>query len=311
MSELKKHSENIKSEAKRLGFSDCGIARAEPLKKEADALKKWLEEGRHGEMNYMENHFEKRTNPALLVQNARSVISVLLNYYPEKTQNKSSYKLSKYAYGIDYHKVMKNKLYKLLNYLKEQYNVKNGRAFVDSAPVMDKVWAQKAGLGWIGKNTNLISKKFGSFVFIGELIIDIELAYDNPGKERCGKCTRCIEACPTGAITSERRIDASKCISYLTIEKKGAIPEEFKGQWQNWIFGCDVCQDVCPWNQNLNSHDFTKLKPFPEFLSLHNKDWENLDKELFNRIFKRSAVKRTKFEGLKRNIEFLKTRNKG
>lgn len=311
MSELKKHSENIKSEAKRLGFSDCGIARAEPLKKEADALKKWLEEGRHGEMNYMENHFEKRTNPALLVQNARSVISVLLNYYTEKTQTKSSYKLSKYAYGFDYHKVMKDKLYKLLNYLKEQYNVKNGRAFVDSAPVMDKVWAQKAGLGWIGKNTNLISKKFGSFVFIGELIIDIELAYDNPGKERCGKCTRCIEACPTGAITSERRIDASKCISYLTIEKKGAIPEEFKGQWQNWIFGCDVCQDVCPWNQNLKPHDFTKLKPFPEFLSLHNKDWENLDKELFNRVFKRSAVKRTKFEGLKRNIEFLKTRNKG
>lgn len=305
MNELEKHSEQIKSEAQRLGFSDCGIAEVQPLSKEAEDLRQWLEENRHGEMEYMKNHFDKRTNPSMLVENARSVISVLLNYYPDTVQTSSSYKISKYAYGNDYHWLIKKKLHKLLRYLQDHFKVQKGRAFVDSAPVMDKVWAQKAGLGWIGKNTNLITQKFGSYVFIGELIVDIELAYDKPGKDRCGNCTRCLEACPTGALTDAKKIDASRCISYLTIEKKGALPEQLKSRWKNWIFGCDICQDVCPWNKNLIPHSYSELKPTPELFTMKDKDWEEMSREQFNKIFRNSAVKRTKFEGLKRNIHFV------
>ena len=305
MNELEKHSEQIKSEAQRLGFSDCGIAKVQPLGKEAENLRQWLDENRHGEMEYMENHFDKRTNPALLIDNARSVISVLLNYYPGSIQKTASYKISKYAYGIDYHWFMKKKLHELLGYLQDHFKVQKGRAFVDSAPVMDKVWAQKAGLGWIGKNTNLITQKFGSYVFIGELIVDIELAYDKPGKNRCGNCTRCLEACPTGALTDAKKIDGSRCISYLTIEKKGALPEQLKSRWKNWVFGCDICQDVCPWNKNLIPHSYSELSPAPELFAMRDKDWEEMSREQFNKIFRNSAVKRTKFEGLKRNIHFV------
>lgn len=298
------YSNLIKQEAQRLEFSDCGIAKAAPLDTEATNLKEWLKDGRHGEMHYMENHFEKRVNPKNLVDNAKSVISVIYNYYPPRIQPSDTYKISKYAYGKDYHVILKDKLHSLYNYLQSIIPDLQGRAFVDTAPVMDKVWAQKAGLGWIGKNTNLINTKSGSYIFIGELIVDVELDYDTPIKDYCGTCRKCIDACPTGALTEPYRIDASKCISYLTIEKKGELPPAYQNKLNKWIFGCDACQDVCPWNQKAKPHQSEELEPHPDLLKFKDKDWVNLTKEKFNELFRKSAVKRTKYTGLKRNINF-------
>ena len=299
-------SQIIKSKARSLGFLDCGISQAGFLKEEAKKLRQFLMEERQGEMQFMENHFDKRTDPTRLVEGAQSVISVLLPYYPRKRQRKDTYQLAKYAYGKDYHFVMKPLLKDLLKFMNHQFGQVNGRAFVDSAPVMDKVWAQKAGLGWIGKNTNLISKKYGSFFYIGELIVDLELACDAPIRDYCGTCRRCIEACPTGALTAPYRIDASRCISYLTIEQRGEIPESFRGSYRDWIFGCDICQDVCPWNQKAPYAEHEDLQPHPDLLSLSGPDWEQLSREHFRELFRHSAVKRTKYEGLMRNINFLK-----
>lgn len=300
------NTKKIKQKALELGFIDVGISKADFLEKESIKLKEWLDKGYHGEMQYMENHFEKRVDPRKLVDGAKSVISVLYNYYPEKQQRRDTYQISKYAYGKDYHYVVKEKLHQLLEYIHSEIQEISGRAFVDSAPVMDKVWAVKAGLGWIGKNTNLISKEFGSFAFIGELLIDLELDYsDDQVKGHCGNCTKCIDACPTNALLPYQ-LDARKCISYLTIEKKGELPEEFKVKWDDWIFGCDICQDVCPWNQKQKSHHESAFELHPDLFVLDKTDWERITKEHFNEIFRKSAVKRTKFEGLKRNINFLK-----
>lgn len=303
--EKKKNSELIKSRARSLGFLDCGISSAGFLDKESEQLRQWLNEERHGDMQYMENYFDKRTDPTRLIENAKSVISVILNYFPEKQQRADTYQIAKYAYGKDYHFVMKRMLKDLLKFIREEIAEVNGRAFVDSAPVMDKIWAQKGGLGWIGRNTNLLSRKYGSFIFIGELIIDLDLEYDEPVKDYCGNCRRCIDACPTGALTEPYRIDASRCISYLTIEHKKEIPQGFKGQYEDWIFGCDICQDVCPWNQKSHPRVHNDLKPHPDLLSFSRQEWENLSREHFKAIFKKSAVKRIKYEGLIRNIRFL------
>jgi len=295
----------IKSRARSLGFLDCGISRAGFLQGEAENLKQYLREGRHGDMHYMENHFDKRTDPTRLVEGARSVISLILPYYPKQQQRNDTYRISKYAYGKDYHIVMKSMLRDLLNFLDQEYGGVSGRAFVDSAPVMDKAWAQKAGLGWIGKNTNLLSRKYGSFFYIGELIVDMELEYDTPIRDYCGTCRKCLDACPTGALTDPYRIDASRCISYLTIENKGEIPGALQGTYKDWIFGCDICQDVCPWNRKARYAEHEDLQPHPDLLSLSRTDWEQLSREHFKEIFRHSAVKRTKYQGLMRNIQFL------
>jgi len=260
----------------------------------------------HGEMQYMENHFDKRLDPRKLVEGSKSVISLLLNYYPEKEQVKNSYKLSKYAYGQDYHHVIKSKLRQLQEFISEEIGEVNGRAFVDSAPVLDKAWAAKSGLGWIGKHSNLLTHQAGSFYFIAELIVDLELEYDTPVTDHCGSCTACIDACPTQAIVEPYIVDGSKCISYFTIELKNEIPTSVKGQLDDWIFGCDVCQDVCPWNRFSKSHSEPLFNPHPELLSMTKKDWQEITDEVFKKIFHKSPVKRTKFSGLKRNIEFLK-----
>ena len=306
-SEKADESQTIKSRARSLGFLDCGISRAGFLKEDAEHLRQYLDEDRHGDMQYMENHFDKRTDPTRLVEGARSVISLILPYYPKEKQRNDTYRISKYAYGKDYHFVMKRMLRDLLQYIDQEFGGVNGRAFVDSAPVMDKVWAQKAGLGWIGKNTNLLSTKYGSFFYIGELIVDRELEYDEPIRDYCGTCRKCIDACPTGALTGPYRIDASRCISYLTIENKGEIPTSFQGTYKDWIFGCDICQDVCPWNRKARYAEHEDLQPHPDLLSLSRTDWEQLSREHFKEIFRHSAVKRTKYEGLKRNIDFLKS----
>jgi len=306
LNQKQKYSNFIKTEALRLGFLSCGISKVEFLEEEAPRLEKWLSEGRNGKMQYMENHFDKRLNPALLVDGAKSVVSLLLNYYPEKTQRKDSFKISKYAYGQDYHYVIKEKLKELLYSIQENIGEVGGRVFVDSAPVLDKAWAQRSGLGWIGKNTNLISKKVGSFFFVAELIIDLDLEYDNPtATDHCGSCTRCIDACPTDAIIAPYVVDGSKCISYFTIELKENIPQEVKGKFEDWIFGCDICQDVCPWNRFAAPHSEPLLKPKDEIVSFSKKDWTEITYETFSKVFQKSAVKRTKFEGLKRNIEFV------
>ena len=296
----------IKAEAERLGFMSCGISKAEFLEKEAPRLEKWLQEGRHGEMGYMENHFDKRLDPTVLVEGSKSVISLLLNYYPKEKQRDDSYKISKYAYGTDYHFVIKDKLKKLMQFMQEEIGEVGGRAFVDSAPVLDKAWAAKSGLGWIGKNSNLLSKKTGSFFFIAELIVDLELEYDTPVTDHCGSCTACIDACPTGAIVDPYKVDGSKCISYFTIELKEELPNEMKGQFDDWMFGCDVCQDVCPWNRFSKPHEEPLFDPNPDLLSMTRKDWEEITEDVFRKVFKKSAVKRTKFSGLTRNINFLK-----
>ena len=299
------YSAFIKNEAKRLGFMSCGISKAECLEAEAPRLEEWLSKNRHGEMQYMENYFDKRLDPTKLVEGSKSVVSLLLNYYPSETQTKESYKISKYAYGTDYHFVIKDKLKTLLHSIQEEIGDVHGRAFVDSAPVLDKAWAAKSGLGWIGKHSNLLSKQAGSFYFIAELIIDLELDYDTPVTDHCGTCTACIDACPTQAIIEPYKVDGSKCISYLTIELKNEIPNGFSNQMDDWMFGCDVCQDVCPWNRFSKPHNEPLFNPHPELLTKSKSEWQELTKEVFAEIFKKSAVKRTKFTGLKRNINFL------
>ncbi len=304
----RKHTKLIKTEATRLGFLSCGISKAEFLEKEAPRLEKWLNRNMHGEMQYMENHFDKRLDPTKLVEDSKSVISLLLNYYPSQEQkDKSAPKISKYAYGKDYHFVIKEKLKSLLNFIQEEIGEVQGRAFVDSAPVLDKAWASRSGLGWIGKNSNLLTQQVGSFYFIAELIVDLELEYDMPTTDHCGSCTACIDACPTQAIVEPYVVNGSKCISYFTIELKDNIPLEFKGKFDNWMFGCDICQDVCPWNRFSKPHREPLFNPHPELLEMSKKDWDEITEDLFNKFFKNSAVKRTKFSGLKRNINFLKT----
>ena len=285
----------------------CGISKAEFLEAEAPRLEEWLSKNRHGEMQYMENYFDKRLDPTKLVEGSKSVVSLLLNYYPSETQTEESYKISKYAFGTDYHFVIKDKLKTLLHSIQEEIGDVHGRAFVDSAPVLDKAWAAKSGLGWIGKHSNLLSKQAGSFYFIAELIIDLELDYDTPVTDHCGTCTACIDACPTQAIIEPYKVDGSKCISYLTIELKNEIPNGFSNQMDDWMFGCDVCQDVCPWNRFSKPHNEPLFNPHPELLTKSKSEWQELTKEVFAEIFKKSAVKRTKFTGLKRNINFLDT----
>lgn len=303
---LQQRSNFIKQQARRLGFLSCGISPAGFLEEDAHSLEKWLRDGMHGEMGYMANHFDKRLNPTLLVDGAKSVISFLYNYFPEKKQSDPrSPKLSKYAYGQDYHHVIKAKLRELHEEINTHIGEVGGRAFVDSAPVLDRAWARKSGLGWIGKNANLLTRQVGSFYFIAELIVDMELAYDAPVTDHCGNCTRCIDACPTKAIVGDRKVDGSKCISYLTIELKDRIPEVFKGKMDNWMFGCDVCQDVCPWNRFAMPHQEPLFAPHDSLLDMNADDWYNLEEETFRELFRKSAVKRTKFTGLRRNIEFL------
>ncbi len=301
-----KWTQLIKTEAKRLGFLSCGISKAGFLEEEAPRLENWLNQNMHGEMQYMENHFDKRLDPTKLVEGARSVISLLLNYYPNDVQNPDSYKISKYAYGTDYHFVIKDKLKHLLHFIQEEIGEVHGRAFVDSAPVLDKAWAAKSGLGWIGKNSNLLTQQVGSFYFIAELIVDLELEYDAPVTDHCGTCTACIDACPTQAIVAPYVVDGSKCISYFTIELKNEIPVEFKGKFDDWMFGCDVCQDVCPWNRFSKPHNEPLFNPNPELVSFTKKDWEEITEDVFKKVFQKSAVKRTKLAGLKRNIDFIK-----
>jgi epoxyqueuosine reductase len=301
-----KYSQFIKDEAKRLGFLSCGISKAEFLEQEAPRLEKWLQSNAHGEMRYMENHFDKRLDPTKLVEGAKSVVSLLLNYYPSEIQNAESYKLSKYAYGTDYHFVIKDKLKSLLHFIQNEIGEVHGRAFVDSAPVLDKAWAAKSGLGWIGKHSNLLTQQVGSFYFIAELIIDLDLEYDHVTTDHCGTCTACIDACPTEAITEPYVVDGSKCISYFTIELKENIPNDFKGQFDDWVFGCDICQDVCPWNKFSKAHSEPLFNPHPELLDMNKKDWEEITEDTFKKVFQKSAVKRTKYAGLIRNIDFLK-----
>ncbi|MFZ4546839.1 MAG: tRNA epoxyqueuosine(34) reductase QueG [Bacteroidales bacterium] len=297
----------IKQEATLLGFDACGIAPVSELKEDGIHLNNWLKNSYHAEMAYMQRNTDLRINPGLLVENARSVIVFLYNYYPSKALNPDSgYLISKYAYGNDYHDVIREKLNFLMLKLKEQVPEISIRGFVDSAPVLERTWATLAGLGWIGKNSMLISKQKGSYFFISELITDIELEYDQPmGGNYCGDCSRCMDACPTGAITDMRVVDAGKCISYLTIENKGEIPETMKGKYKQWIFGCDVCQDVCPWNRFSSPHNEPLFEPSATLLKFQQKDWEQLDNEQYMYVFRKSAIKRAKFAGLKRNIDFI------
>ena len=297
----------IKKEAASLGFAACGIARAAHLEEEAIHLKNWLQKDYHAGMDYMQKHDDLRVNPELLVENAKSVIVFLYNYYPSKMMDENSpYLVSAYAYGLDYHEVIREKLNILTAKLKDQVPDISIRGFVDSAPVLERAWASRAGLGWIGKNSMLISKRNGSYFFISELITDAELVYDMPlGGNYCGDCSLCLDACPTGAITDLRVVDANKCISYLTIENKGEIPEAFKGQYKKWIFGCDICQQVCPWNRFSSAHNEPAFEPLPGLMHLEKKEWDQMDIEQYNHLFTKSAVKRAKFAGLKRNIEFL------
>jgi epoxyqueuosine reductase len=302
-----KNTTLIKTEAKRLGFDYCGVSKADFLEKEAPRLEKWLHKNMHGQMSYMQNHFDKRLDPRLLVPDAKSVVSLLLNYYPAETQKDHlAPKISKYAYGKDYHSVIKEKLNQLLEFIRDNIGDVDGRVFVDSAPVMDKAWAKMSGLGWVGKNSNLITKQHGSFFFIAELIIDLPLNPDGAIKDYCGSCTRCIDACPTDAIAEPYVVDGSKCISYFTIELKDSIPNDMKGKFDNWAFGCDICQDVCPWNKFSTPTKEKAFQPHAELLTMEVEAWQELTKETFQRVFKNSAVKRTKYEGLSRNLAFIK-----
>ncbi|MDQ3395066.1 MAG: tRNA epoxyqueuosine(34) reductase QueG [Bacteroidota bacterium] len=299
------YSQIIKEKASELGFQYCGISKADFLEEEAPGLEKWLNQNMHGKMGYMENHFDKRLDPRKLVDGAKSIITLLYNYYPSNDQSASNtYKIAKYAYGQDYHLVIKEKLRYFINSLKEHIGEINGRAFVDSAPIMERAWAKKSGLGWIGKNSLLLNKNMGSFFFIAEVIIDMELSYDGPVKDYCGTCTRCMDACPTEAIPAPYVVDASKCISYFTIELKEEIPNEVAGKFNDWIFGCDICQDVCPWNRFSKPHKEKSFYPHPDIEDMNKTDWEEITEEVFKTLFKNSAVKRAKFDGFKRNIGF-------
>lgn len=303
-----KYTTLIRQEANRLGFDFVGFAKAERLDEEADRLEKWLNQGMHGKMGYMANHFEKRVDPRKLVPDAKTVVTLTYNYFTEQIQEDATApKISKYAYGKDYHFVVKHKLKTLLNFIQEEIGEVSGRCFVDSAPVLERDWAKKSGVGWIGKNALLIHPKKGSFFFLAELIIDLDLVYDHSIKDYCGRCTRCIDACPTDAISPAGYVvDGSKCISYFTIELKEAIPEAVKGQFENWMFGCDICQDVCPWNRFSKPHEEPEFKPHPDLLTMKKKDWEEITEEVFREVFRKSPVKRTKYAGLQRNIDFLK-----
>lgn len=307
MSKPTKYTQLIKQKAKDLGFMHCGVAKAEFLEEDAPQLENWLKQGMHGKMGYMENHFDKRLDPTKLVSGAKSVVTLVYNYFPKNDLAKNgSYKIAKYAYGKDYHFVIKDKLKELMQHLQEEIGDIHGRAFVDSAPVMERSWAQKSGAGWIGKNSLLLNKGTGSFFFLAELIIDLELEYDGPVKDYCGTCTACIDACPTDAIPEPYKVDASRCISYFTIELKDQIPEEFSGQFEDWIFGCDICQDVCPWNRFSTPHHEPAFEPHEALKHMSKSDWEEVTRDVFNELFRKSAVKRTKYEGLKRNISFAK-----
>ncbi|NVK05295.1 MAG: tRNA epoxyqueuosine(34) reductase QueG [Flavobacteriia bacterium] len=305
MSPAEKHTQLIKNRASELGFTSCGVSKAEFLEEEAPRLEQWLREGNHGTMQWMENHFDKRLDPTKLVPGAKSVVSFTLNYYPEEKQNPEAPKISKYAYGEDYHFVIKDKLKDLMHFISEEIGEVDGRAFVDSAPVLDRAWAAKSGLGWIGKHSLLLTKKEGSFFFIGELILDLELVPDAPTTDHCGSCTACIDACPTDAIIQPYVVDSNKCISYLTIELRDAIPETFSGQMEDWAFGCDICQDVCPWNRFSKPTRESRFTPKSELLEMNRSDWMEITEDVFRELFRRSAVKRTKLEGLKRNLDFL------
>lgn len=303
---LEARSATVKSLARELGFMDCRLAQAERLDREADFLEKWLSLGYHGKMGYMENHFTKRVDPRALVPGARSVIVLSYNYYPAAKQNPDAPQISKYAYGQDYHKVIKGKLKTFLSTLNERFGEVHGRGFVDSAPVLEKAWAARSGLGWMGKHTNVLSKQKGSFFFLAVLIVDLELAADDAVKDHCGSCTACIHACPTDAIVDPYMLDASKCISYFTIElRDNELPKEHEGQFQNWMFGCDICQDVCPWNRFSKPHNEPAFEPHQELLDMSKSDWEALKLEQFEVLFSKSAVKRTGYRGLTRNIRFL------
>ena len=307
MKNKKHYTELIKNEAKRLGFISCGISRAEFLEDEAPRLEKWLKMNMHGEMKYMENYFEKRLDPSKLVDDAKSVISLSYNYYPKDLQNKEAPKISKYAYGMDYHYVIKEKLIFFLSFIKDKIGDVNGRAFVDSAPILEKAWASKSGIGWVGKNSNLITKQVGSFYFLAELIVDLDLDYDTIESDHCGQCTACIDSCPTESITEPYVVDGSKCISYFTIELKENIPNEFKEKFEDWVFGCDICQDVCPWNKFSKPHKEPLFQPTSELMKMSRDEWNEITEETFNKIFKNSAVKRTGYKGLTRNLNFIKS----
>lgn len=295
----------IKEEAKRLGFDHCGISKATYLEDEAPRLERWLRNGMHGKMHYMENYFDKRLDPRLLVDGAKSVISFILNYFPEEQQRNDAPKISKYAYGTDYHSVIKENLKELILFIRENIGEVNGRGFVDSAPVLDKAWAEKSGLGWIGKNSNLLNKEMGSFFFIAELIVDLELEYDEHAvQDYCGTCTRCIDACPTDAIVKPYVVDGSKCISYFTIELKEALPADV--DTDGWAFGCDVCQDVCPWNRFSKPTKEEKFTPIAGLIEMDSNQWHEITEEVFKQMFKYSPLKRTGFNGLKRNLQLIK-----
>ncbi|MFN5134751.1 MAG: tRNA epoxyqueuosine(34) reductase QueG [Chitinophagaceae bacterium] len=301
------HTQLIKQFSKQLGFDYCGIAKAERLDEDAKRLEQWLNKGMHGSMQYMENHFELRVDPTKLVPGARSVITLMMNYFPSAEQNEQAPKISKYAYGEDYHEVIRERLKELMKLINEHIGDVNGRGFVDSAPVLERSWAVKSGLGWVGKNGNLISKQSGSFFFIATLICDLELEYDAPfAKDYCGTCTKCIDSCPTTAILPDKVVDGSKCISYFTIELKDAlIDESMKGKFDKWMFGCDVCQDVCPWNRFSKPNHEQHFNPLPEILNLTTQQWEEMSEERFKTIFKNSPLKRTNFAGIKRNLKFI------
>ncbi len=306
MSKKAQYAQLIKAKAKDLGFTACGISKAEFLEEEASRLEVWLKKGMHGTMQWMENHFDKRLDPTLLVPGAKSVISFTLNYFPEEQQDSTAPKISKYAYGEDYHFVIKDKLKELVHWMQDKIGEVNGRAFVDSAPVLDRAWAARSGLGWIGKHSLLLTKKEGSFFFIGELIVDLELEPDGPVTDHCGSCTACIDACPTEAITEPYVVDSNKCISYLTIELRDQIPMDYKGQMEDWAFGCDICQDVCPWNRFSKPHNEPRFKPKDQLLEMNRDEWMEISREVFTEVFRKSAVKRTKYEGLLRNLDFLR-----
>jgi len=301
------HAALIKQISQRLGFMACGISKADFLTEEAPRFESWLKQGHHGEMGYMARNFDKRLDPRKLVPGAKSVVSLLYNYFPNQVQeDEAAPKIARYAYGKDYHRVIKDKLFAFMHEIQTEIGAVEGRVFVDSAPVLEKAWAAKSGLGWIGKNTNLIRKQSGSYFFIAELIIDLDLTPDSVATDHCGSCTACLDACPTNAFSAPYQLDASKCISYFTIELKDAIPTEVKGQFDNWAFGCDICQEVCPWNRFSTPHSEPNFEPNPEMLQLSKNDWEEITEEVFSRLFEASAVQRTGFNGLKRNLSFLK-----
>lgn len=301
------HTRLIKQKAAELGFMFCGVSKSGFLEEEAPRLEHWLKNGLNAKLDYMANHFDKRLDPRLLVDDAKSVVSLVYNYFPTAQQNQDSFKLSKYAYGVDYHFVIKDKMRELFEFIQEEIGEVSGRMFTDSAPVLDKAWAKKSGLGWVGKHTLLLNRNHGSFFFVGELILDLELIEDGPIKDYCGTCTKCIEACPTDAIIEPYVVDASRCISYLTIELKDAlIPSEFHGKMDDWMFGCDACQDVCPWNKFAKAHNEPLFQPSDRLMQMSRKDWIEITEDVYRELFKNSPIKRAKFSGLTRNIQALK-----